>query len=67
MFTQSEVAHIVKDRVKRSKDKLRSELFEEAMQLLTPSACFGQNKKTYRMECLVHINGNQSLVSLATL
>lgn len=30
MFTQSEVAHIVKDRVKRSKDKLRSELFEEA-------------------------------------
>ena len=30
MFTQSEVAHIVKDRVKRSKDKLRSELVEEA-------------------------------------
>lgn len=30
MFTQSEVDRIVTDRVKRSKDKLRSELFEEA-------------------------------------
>ena len=30
MFTQSEVARIVKDRVKRSEDKMRSQLFEEA-------------------------------------
>ena len=30
MFTQSEVAHIVKDRVKRSEDKMRSQLLEEA-------------------------------------
>ncbi len=49
MFTQSEVDRIVTDRVKRSKDKLRSELFEE-VQLLTPSACFGQKKKTSHME-----------------